>query len=94
MSDSSTIKRHNRSMRRRGGQMHTGHIQRRDGSSSEMPLLISVPEAARLLGVGTTFGWMLVHNGELPSVRLGRRVLIPRAALERLANSDENEAVS
>lgn len=51
----------------------------------ETPLLVSVPEAARLLGVGTTFGWAMVRNGDMPSVRLGRRVLVPRAALEHLA---------
>ena len=55
----------------------------------ETPLLVSVPEAARLLGVGTTFGWAMVRSGELPSVKLGRRVLVPRAALERLASTHE-----
>jgi excisionase family DNA binding protein len=56
----------------------------------ETPLLVSVPEAARLLGVGTTFGWAMVRSGELPSVKLGRRVLVPRAALERLASAHEH----
>lgn len=61
-----------------------------DGSvPGELPLLISVPEAARLLGVGPSLGWTLVHSGELPSVRLGRRVLVPRAALERLVITQE-----
>jgi excisionase family DNA binding protein len=55
----------------------------------ESPLLVSVPEAARLLGVGTTFGWAMVRNGEIPSVRLGRRVLVPRAALEQLAGTHQ-----
>jgi len=53
----------------------------------ETPLLLPVPEAARLLGVGATFAWELVHSGQLPSVRLGRRVLVPRAALEQVAAS-------
>ncbi len=48
------------------------------------PLLVSVPEAARLLGVGKTFGWEMVRSGNMPSIKLGRRVLVPRAALERL----------
>lgn len=54
-----------------------------------VPLLVSVPEAARLLGVGTSFGWTLVRNGDLPTVRLGRRVLIPRSALEQFAGKYE-----
>ncbi len=52
---------------------------------SDTPLLLAVPDAARLLGIGTTFAWELVRAGDLPSVKLGRRVLVPRAALERLA---------
>lgn len=51
----------------------------------QQPLLLSVPDAARLLGVGKTFCWEMVYGGQLPSVRLGRRVLVPRAAIERLA---------
>jgi len=51
----------------------------------DAPLLLAVPDAARLLGIGPTFAWELVRAGDLPSVKLGRRVLVPRAALERLA---------
>ena len=51
----------------------------------DTPLLVAVPDAARLLGIGTTLAWDLVRSGDLPSVKLGRRVLVPRAALESLA---------
>ncbi len=60
-----------------------GHPYRLD--SIDNPLLVSVPEAARLLGVGKTLAWEMVRNGDLPKVNLGKRVLIPRAALEQLA---------
>jgi excisionase family DNA binding protein len=56
---------------------------------TDRPLLVSVPEAARLLGVGVSFGWFLVRNGDLPTIRLGRRVLVPRGALEQLASGYE-----
>jgi excisionase family DNA binding protein len=73
--------------------MHTPHKTgspwQRHLDPLETPLLVSVPEAARLLGVGTTFGWAMVRNGEIPSVRLGRRVLVPRAALEQLAGTHQ-----
>ena len=55
----------------------------------ETPLLISVSEAARLLGVGTTFGWTMVRRGEIPTVKLGRRVLVPPAAVEQLVVADQ-----
>ncbi len=52
----------------------------------DTPLLVAVPDAARLLGIGTTLAWDLVRSGDIPSVKLGRRVLVPRAALEHLAH--------
>ena len=45
-------------------------------------LLVTVEEAARRLGIGKTLAWELVWQGVLPSVRLGRCVRIPLAALE------------
>jgi len=76
--------------RRRGGDdMRTPDKPSRRPDPPETPLLISVPEAARLLGVGTTFGWTLVRRGEIPTVKLGRRVLVPRAAVEQLVVADQ-----
>ncbi len=45
-------------------------------------LLLTINEAAQLLGIGKTLAWSLVQRGELPSVRLGRLVRIPLAELE------------
>jgi excisionase family DNA binding protein len=47
-------------------------------------LALSVEQASRLLGISTWLGYELVGRGELPSVRLGRRIVVPRAALERM----------
>lgn len=55
--------------------------------SPDVPLLVAVPDAAHLLGIGATLAWDLVRSGDLPSVKLGRRVLVSRAALEQLARS-------
>jgi len=46
-------------------------------------LLVPVPEAAQLLGIGRTRTWQLIYEGRLKAVRIGRRTLIPRAELER-----------
>ena len=45
-------------------------------------LLISVAEAAKLLGIGRGLAYDLVCEGRLPHVKLGRRILVPRRALE------------
>ncbi|MEV6411862.1 helix-turn-helix domain-containing protein [Kribbella sp. NPDC051718] len=41
------------------------------------PLLLTVEEAARLLGVGRTTAFALVKSGELESIPLGRLRKIP-----------------
>ncbi|MGH9158280.1 MAG: helix-turn-helix domain-containing protein [Acidimicrobiales bacterium] len=45
-------------------------------------LAISVDEAARLLGISRDLAYDLVRRGELPSVRLGRRIVVPRVKLD------------
>ena len=44
----------------------------------------SVEEAARILGISSTKLYRSVKSGEMPAVQLGRRVVIPAVALERL----------
>lgn len=46
-------------------------------------LAMSVEEASRALGISTWLGYELVARGVIPSIRLGRRIIVPRAALER-----------
>ncbi len=80
----------------KGDTLHMSqHEHERQGNNAgpEAPLLVSVSEAARLLGVGTTFGWTMVRTGEIPVVKLGHRVLVPRAALERLAGMGEHREI-
>ena len=56
-----------------------------DGAAADpSALTCSVPEAARLLGIGETLMRELIRTGRVPALRLGRRVLVSRAALERL----------
>lgn len=63
------------------------HSQQNQADLSQEQLLLSVPQAAHLLNIGETFCWAMIHKGEIPTVRLGRRVLIPRVWLEKLITS-------
>lgn len=45
-------------------------------------LLLSVPEAAAALGVARSGVYSLISSGELATVKLGRRRLVPVAALQ------------
>lgn len=49
--------------------------------SAPEPLVYSVAEAAAALGIGRSLAFELVRRGELPTVRLGRRRVIPRHLL-------------
>jgi excisionase family DNA binding protein len=53
----------------------------------EPPTLVDITTAARLLNVGRTSVYALMDSGELPSRHVGRRRLIPRAALEAYAEA-------
>ena len=44
----------------------------------------TVTEAAKLLGISSTSAYEAARRGELPVRVIGRRMLIPRAALLRL----------
>jgi excisionase family DNA binding protein len=45
------------------------------------PLLLRAAEIAHLLGIGRTKAYELMASGQLPVVRLGRAVRVPREAL-------------
>jgi excisionase family DNA binding protein len=47
-------------------------------------LVLSVAEAGALLGLSRAFAYELVARGELPVVRFGRRIVVPKAALLEL----------
>ena len=45
---------------------------------------LTVPEAAHGLKISRTLAYQMARSGELPTIRMGRRLLVPRAALDRL----------
>ena len=51
-------------------------------------LVLTVTEAAVALGISRTHAYDLIARGELPSLRLGRRIVVPRRGLERLVDGD------
>jgi excisionase family DNA binding protein len=54
--------------------------------SDESRLTLTVDEAGRLLGVSRMTAYAAVRDGTIPSLRIGRRVLVPRKAfMEMLA---------
>jgi excisionase family DNA binding protein len=50
------------------------------------PLTYTMPEVTKLLGIGLNQGYEAVRRGELPSIRIGRRILVPRERLLDMLN--------
>ncbi|MGH9063524.1 MAG: helix-turn-helix domain-containing protein [Acidimicrobiales bacterium] len=57
--------------------------------------MLSVEEAGRLLGISRALAYQLVARHRLPHLRLGRRIVVPVAALRALlddaARRDEGD---
>lgn len=53
----------------------------------EEPLLLRAEEVANLLGLGRTKIFQMLAAGELPALRIGRCVRVPRADLEAWVRS-------
>jgi excisionase family DNA binding protein len=54
-------------------------------------LCITVPEAAAMLGISRNFAYELVKQNQLPVVKFGKRLLIPRLALEKMLEKGVTE---
>jgi excisionase family DNA binding protein len=53
-----------------------------DTTDQNEPLTITVEEAARRLGISRGLAYTLARRGEIPAVRLGRRLVVPAGAVE------------
>ena len=45
---------------------------------------LSIPEAGKALGIGRSAAYEAARTGQLPTIKIGRRILVPVVALERL----------
>ena len=45
---------------------------------------LTIEETAKLLGIGRQLAYDRVKTGEIPVIKIGRRLLVPRSALEKL----------
>ena len=66
---------------RRNRELATAAIAQPEGNSR---LTLTVAEAAGLLGISSDLAYELVARRELPALRLGRRIVVPRVAVEAI----------
>lgn len=44
----------------------------------------TITEAAEVLGIGRSLAYQMAHSGRIPVIRLGRRTVVPKVALDRM----------
>ena len=60
--------------------------------SPGLPLLIPVPQAAKLIGISRAAAYRFASAGELPTKKLGRRVYVVSAKLRDFIDSEGKAA--
>jgi excisionase family DNA binding protein len=58
--------------------------------ASDLSQVLTVEEAAAELRIGRTAAYDAVRRGDLPVVRIGRIIRVPRAALDRMLQLNED----
>jgi excisionase family DNA binding protein len=49
--------------------------------------VLTVEEAAAMLRIGRTAAYDAARRGDLPTIRIGRRIRVPRRALEKMLDT-------
>jgi excisionase family DNA binding protein len=55
-------------------------------------LTYNVEETGKALGLSRASAYKAVHDGSIPTIRLGRRLVVPRVQLEKLLNGKPEDA--
>ena len=55
-------------------------------SQSNDKLTLTVEEAGKRLGISRATAYALANQGQLPVIRLGKRLLVSKVGLERMVN--------
>jgi excisionase family DNA binding protein len=50
-------------------------------------MILSVTEVAKILGISRNLVYSGVIRGEIPCIKIGKRILVPKVAFERMLNA-------
>ena len=62
-------------------------MEHAEGVSVER-LTFTVPEAGKRVGLGRNAAYKAARRGEIPTIRIGRKILVPILRLEKLLNGE------
>jgi len=63
-------------------------------TENEESLVLNVESASKLLNLSRATAYSLCAQGIIPTIRLGRRLLVPRAALLKMLEQASNKPAS
>lgn len=63
------------------------HAEHHDPRGAEVALVLSMEQAAAMLGIGRTFMYALVRTGAVESVKIGRLRRVPTEAVQDFVTS-------
>ncbi len=55
-------------------------------------LTVTIEETAVALGIGRNSAYAAAHTGEIPAIKVGKRLLVPLAALEKMLSAPDTKA--
>ena len=56
-----------------------------------MKLVFSISEVADMLGISLNHAYAMAKTGQIPSVKLGRRIVVPIDSLNRKINVEDGK---
>ena len=59
-------------------------------SYDQLPLMLSVPEVAAVLGISRAGAYELVRSDDFPALRIGNRIVVPKEKFIRWIDSQVN----
>jgi excisionase family DNA binding protein len=57
----------------------------------DLPPILTVEQTAKVLGISRGLAFAAVRNGDIPSIRIGRRILVSRDALRSMVTGQTRE---
>jgi excisionase family DNA binding protein len=69
-------------------------MENRSATGAQERRVVTVGEAAAILQISRGAAYEAARRKEIPTIRIGRRLLVPIAALERMLGADWAGAVS
>ena len=52
--------------------------------------VLTVPQVAKILGIGRNQAYEAARRGDIPAIKIGKRILVPELALQHMLESAGN----